>query len=216
MIKLVNELNEKNFKIVVVNDGSSSKYNTIFESISSIAHVISYERNCGKGYALKQGLKYIKKNYNGNYIVVTLDCDGQHTVKDAKKLCDIAQKNPNAIITGKRIRGKHTPIRSRLGNSITRILYHIATGINIYDTQTGLRAFNSDLIDTLLNISGDRYEYEMNVLLLLPSRDIKIVEVEVEVIYIDNNSGSHFNTITDARRIFKQILSFMLKKDKNI
>ena len=53
----------------------------------------------------------------------------------------------NAKVKGKRIRSKKTPLRSRLGNSITRLIYHITTGVNIYDTQTGLRSFSNQLLN---------------------------------------------------------------------
>ena len=161
---LVQELAANKFDVIVVNDGSNEEYNEIFESIEAKAKVLKYKINKGKGYALKYGLKYIKENYN-DYVVVTMDSDGQHTVKDAIKLCEYTIKHPLELVIGKRIRGAKTPFRSKLGNSITKIIYRIATGVNVYDTQTGLRCFSDKLMDFNLNIEGDRYEYEMNVLL---------------------------------------------------
>ena len=134
--------------------------------------------------------------------------DGQHTVQDAIKLCNYIEKNPYELALGKRIRNKNTPLRSKLGNSITKIIYRISTGINIYDTQTGLRAFSNILMHKMLNIEGSRYEYEMNVLLKLPREGIKIKEIEIKTIYTDNNAGSHFNTLKDSFRIYKQIIKF--------
>ena len=207
---LVEELHNNNFEIIVVNDGSNKKYNEIFNSLTPYAKVLSYDENQGKGYALKYGLKYIKNNYSNNYIVVTMDSDGQHTVKDALKLIEYTSNHPNELVLGKRIRSKKTPLRSRIGNSITRFIYHITTGVNIYDTQTGLRCFTNKLIDFLLNVDGNRYEYEMNVLLASPREKIKLTEIEIETIYIDNNSGSHFNALTDSFKIYKEILKFAL------
>jgi len=209
LIKLVDELVNNNFEIVVVNDGSNDSYDKIFNNLKKKSKVIEYKENKGKGHALKEGLIYIKEHYT-DYVVITMDSDGQHTVKDAIKLCDYALKNPNELVIGKRIRSSKTPIRSRIGNGITRLVYHIATGINIYDTQTGLRCFTNNLMDFLLSVSGERYEYEMNVLLLAPQEKIKITEVEIETIYIDNNANSHFNTLKDSFRVYKEILKFSL------
>lgn len=208
MIKLVEELTKHDITIVVVDDGSGEKYKDIFSNIKDKVRLISYPQNKGKGYALKTGLNCINNEFKENYIVVTMDSDGQHTVYDAIKLCEYVEKNPNELVLGKRIRNTDTPLRSRLGNSITKIVYKIATGINIYDTQTGLRAFSNILTDKMLNIEGDRYEYEMNVILKLPKEGVKIKEIEIETIYIDNNSGSHFNTLKDSVRIYKQIIKF--------
>ena len=119
-----------------------------------------------------------------------MDSDGQHKVSDAQKLCDYIKYNQDCIVIGKRIRSNKTPVRSRIGNSITKVIYNLVTGNNIYDTQTGLRAFSYRLIDFNLGVKGDRYEYEMNVLLEAPLDNIKIKEIEIETIYIDNNSNS--------------------------
>lgn len=210
LIKLVEELIQQDIIIVVVDDGSGEKYKDIFSNIKDKVRLISYPQNKGKGYALKTGLNCINNEFKENYIVVTMDSDGQHTVYDAIKLCEYVEKNPNELVLGKRIRNTKTPLRSRLGNSITKIVYKIATGINIYDTQTGLRAFSNILTDKMLNIEGDRYEYEMNVILKLPKEGVKIKEIEIETIYIDNNSGSHFNALKDSARIYKQIIKFSL------
>lgn len=209
LIKLVDELKKNKLNVVVVNDGSSKEYDSIFNKIKKKVKVISYETNQGKGYALKIGLEYIKENYK-DYVVVTMDSDGQHSVKDAIKLSNYAEKHPNELVIGKRIRSEKTPLRSKLGNSITMFIYRLSTGVKVYDTQTGLRAFTNELMDFMQNVEGNRYEYEMNVLLYAPSNDIKIKEIEIETIYIENNEGSHFNTIKDSYRVYKEIIKYSL------
>lgn len=208
-ITLIEKLSFTDLKIIVIDDGSGDNYKDIFDQISKHAKVISYKENKGKGYAIKKGLKYIKENYS-SFIVVTMDCDGQHTIEDALKLIDISKENENTLILGKRIRSNKTPIRSRIGNSITRFIYRTTTGLDIYDTQSGLRAFTDKIIDFLINIEGDRYEYEMNVLLECSKNKIKIKEVEITTIYIDNNSNSHFDTVKDSLLVYKEIIKFSL------
>ena len=65
-------------------------------------------------------------------------------------------------------------------------------------------------MDFNLNVKGERFEYEMNVLLYAPLENIKIKEIEIETIYFDNNSGSHFHTLKDSFRIYKEIIKFSL------
>ena len=60
----------------------------------------------------------------------------------------------------------------------------------------------------MLNVPGERFEYEMNMLLYCPKNNIKITEIEIETIYFNNNSKSHFNTVKDSLRIYKQIFKF--------
>ena len=139
-----------------------------------------------------------------------MDSDGQHSVKDAIKLGNYAEKHLNELVIGKRIRSKKTPLRSKIGNIITMLVYRLSTGVKVYDTQTGLRAFSHELMDFMQNVDGNRYEYEMNVLLYAPSNNIKIKEIEIETIYIENNEGSHFNTFKDSYRVYKEILKYSL------
>ena len=139
-----------------------------------------------------------------------MDSDGQHTVEDAKKLYHYVKEHPEELALGKRNRDKKIPLKSKIGNELTRIIYYLTTGLNIYDTQTGLRCFSNKLIDYMLSIPGERYEYEMNVLLQSPKEKVKVKEIEIKTIYIDNNSGSHFHPLKDSLKIYIEILKFSL------
>ena len=176
LINLINDLSKTNYKIIVVDDGSGQKYKKIFNQIKEKCELISYETNKGKGYALKKGLKYIKEKYKKNYVVVTMDSDGQHTIKDATNLLNYANEHKDTLVTGMRHRDNNVPIRSRIGNGITRFFYRKITNLDVYDTQTGLRAFSSKLTNYMLDINGDRFDYEMNVLLSCAKDGIKIKE----------------------------------------
>jgi len=210
LIVLLQELKKKKLEIVIVNDGSNSNYDDIFKEASKYAHIITHRKNKGKGIALKTGLEHINKTNNNKYIVITMDCDGQHSIKDAITIGNYAKENPNQLVLGKRLRSKKTPIRSRIGNEITRFIYRLTTGVNVYDTQTGLRAFSNELVPFMLDIEGERFEYEMNVLLKCPSNKIKIKEIEIETIYHDNNSHSHFKTIKDSTLVIVEIFKFLI------
>lgn len=209
LIKLSEELYAKEFLCIIVDDGSGKYYEEIFNSCKKYASIISYEKNMGKGYALKKGLNYIKDNFT-EYVIVTIDSDGQHSVEDAEKLCVFAMDNQDTLVLGMRRRDKKVPIKSRIGNSITRIIYKISTDVDIYDTQTGLRAFSEKLAHKMINIEGSKYEYEMNVLLQFAREKIKIREIEIRTIYIKNNKGSHFNVIKDSIKIYKEIIKFSI------
>lgn len=210
LIKLLEKIDRKEFHIIVVDDGSGKDYDEIFIKSKKYAQVIRYDTNHGKGYALKLGLKTIATKYDKDYIVVTMDSDGQHTIEDALKLCEYVSINPNTLVLGMRKRDGKVPLRSRIGNSITKAIYSIVSGVYVYDTQTGLRAFSDKLINFLTNISGDRFEYEMNVLLMCAKSHIPIHEIEIQTIYIEENKSSHFDTIKDSYRVYKEIIKFSL------
>ena len=164
----------------------------------------------GKGQAIRTGLSYIYETFSGDYQVVTVDADGQHKVSDAKELCLLVGTLPDTLYLGSRRLVGDVPARSSFGNNLTRKVFRLATGVAVHDTQTGLRAFNSSLIPRLLRIKGNRYEYEMNMLMELASSGTSIKEMEIETIYINDNEGSHFNPFKDSVRIYKEIIKFVL------
>ncbi len=203
--RIVNELKENNFDVIVINDGSDINYKEFFDACNT--KIISYPTNRGKGYALKKGLEYVKNNYE-KYIIVTIDSDGQHTVEDAINLCRYVRENPDTLAIGKRLRKDNVPVRSKIGNALTKFVFELATGEKIYDTQSGLRAFSNNLMDYMIEIEGERFEYEMNVLLYLSKRNIKYKEIEIQTIYIDNNKKSHFKALKDSLKIYGKIAEF--------
>ncbi len=208
LLDLLHDLRVAGIKAVVVDDGSGPDFAGIFKQACELATVLSYEQNQGKGHALKFGLNYINEHIQGRYVVVTLDADGQHRVEDAERVCDAAQRQPGTLVLGSRKQGNGSPLRSRLGNFVTRKVYSLSTGHTVYDTQTGLRAFDAQLLPFLLQVPGERYEYEMNVLLAAVREGINIEEVTISTIYLEDNCRSHFSAVRDSWRVFKEILKF--------
>ena len=212
-IDFVKELKEKNLPMLVVNDGSGDEFDHYFAEAEEIgAKVVHHDVNRGKGKALRTGFEAIKKVFPDAEGVITADCDGQHTTKDLLRVIDTMEQNPEAIIIGGRFSKKDddVPVRSQIGNTITRWVFRLATGLKIRDTQTGLRGIPAYLFDKMAELKGDRYEYEMNMLLYLKEWSIPYVEIPIETVYFDNNKQSHYNTFKDSWRIFKQIFKYCL------
>ncbi len=202
---LVRDLTRVGFSVVVVDDGSGAAFEPIFRRCAEHAEICTHPENAGKGRALKTGLAYIRDTYGESPIVVTVDADGQHAVKDALAVCRMAEQNPHTLVFGSRKFTGKVPFRSRLGNSITQIAYHIFSGVRMCDTQTGLRAFSGDLIPRLLDTAGERYDYEMTMLFEFTKQGIPILEHEIATIYENNNASSHFKPIRDSLRLYRQI-----------
>ena len=208
LIRLVEELSGAGFAVVVVDDGSGSDYHEIFKDAARHAAVLTHFKNRGKGQALKTALSYIWENFSEDSVIVTVDADGQHSVEDAASLVRIAREHPDTLILGSRTFKGDIPLRSRFGNAATRLVYRLTTGLSVYDTQTGLRAFHMDLVPRMLDIPGARYEYEMNVLLTFARNRVPILEEPIETIYLNNNESSHFDTLKDSARVYREILKF--------
>lgn len=197
--------------IVIVNDGSSSQYSLFFAKLSTEYPTINHYKNLGKGRALKTGINYILNNYPNIKAIITADCDGQHTVKDIKKCYHKWQKSKSSLILGCRdFTNEKVPLKSRYGNKITKDIFMLFTGLKISDTQTGLRVIPKEVSSIILDVKGERYEYETNVLLETKKLDIPIVEEKISTIYINNNKESHFNPIKDSIEIYKLFIKYII------
>ena len=208
LIGIVRGLKRHGFEILVVDDGSGAKYAGIFQEVEKEAFVISFPSNRGKGHALKAAFACLKGRARDSDTIVTLDCDGQHRIEDAARLCDAAALEPGTLFLGSRRHSRASPLRSRFGNAVTRMAFRLRAGIPVSDTQTGLRAFSARLLPQASRIAGERYEYEMNALLHCAQRGVPVREIPIETVYFDNNAGSHFRPIRDSWRVCREILKF--------
>lgn len=213
LIDTLQKLEDQGFILMVVDDGSGVEYDPVFIEATQYARVIRYEVNRGKGGALKQGMRCMKKCFPDAKYFITADADGQHKPEDIQKISDYLHENGGFVIGSRAFVGE-VPLRSRFGNTITRGVYHIISGVQVQDTQTGLRGFECAMIDWLLQIPGTRYEYEMNVLMSAARDKITIGEVSIETVYEDNNEGSHFRPLRDSVKIYREIFRFALSQNK--
>ena len=95
LIKLIEKIHEKSdFRILVIDDGSSSKCQNIFDKAQQYATVLRHKVNQGKGQALKTAFDYIRQQ-NSYGTVVTADADGQHKIWEIFPTANKASENPN-------------------------------------------------------------------------------------------------------------------------
>ena len=198
-------------ELIVVNDGSGPQFDPIFSSIAELENVvyISYPKNMGKGYALKQGFKYCQDNHDQNDIIVRADCDGQHTIEDIKKVYWAVKSHPKAFVLGSRdMNSPNVPARSKVGNKQIRRMFKFFYGLKMYDSQTGLRGATVEITSKLIGVKGDRFDYEHSELIFLKKNKFDILEVPIKTIYPENveDHVSHFRTFKDGIRVFGAML----------
>ena len=210
LVKLVDELTEAKLSVLIVDDGSTEEQKAVFDELEKRdIPVVRHAVNQGKGRAIKSGFNYLLINHPELKGVVTADCDGQHTPADIQRVMDALCEHPDDMIIGARKFTGNVPMRSLLGNKITRAVFWFATGIKVTDTQTGLRGFPASCLKRIMKLSGERYELEMNMLLALKDWNMHATEVPIETIYINDNAGSHFNALKDGMLVFRQIIAYM-------
>ncbi|WP_414838658.1 GtrA family protein [Carnobacterium sp. TMP28] len=219
LISYVDELIKENFDLIlVINDGSSDKYQSIFIELTKRKEVTVHRHivNLGKGRALKNGFNYFmnlveEADFSG---VITVDSDGQHSVEDVIRIREVLTTTSHSLILGSRNFDQSTvPFKSKFGNKLTSKVFQLLYGIRLMDTQTGLRALTTDCVASFIPLAGERFEYETNMLIEAAHAKIPIQEIEIETIYMNDNSETHFDPINDSLKIygalFKTFFNYM-------
>lgn len=210
LIKLLEELKTNKLQpVIVVDDGSGEKYSDIFTQAERLARdtggvVLHHTENRGKGRALKTAFSYVLEHFPAVVGCVTADSDGQHTVSCIERVGGALREHPEKLILGAReFDREDIPWKSRFGNSVTEKVFAYVVGLHISDTQTGLRGIPAAFMRSLLDVKGERFEFETQM--LLESRNhYPILEVPIETIYESkDNHQTHFRPLADSWKIYK-------------
>ena len=199
-------------RFVVVNDGSRAQDAPIFEQVADMpgVHLLRHAVNMGKGRGMKTGFNYILGRFPGAGAIVC-DADGQHPADSVADVAAAMEQEPGALVLGvRRFReNKQMPKANYLGNQITRMVFFLISGMRYADTQCGLRGYPAQVMEKLITIPGERFEYENTMLLAVRSRGIPVVQVGMPAVYQpEGEYTSHFNKVRDSVRIYKMLLAY--------
>ena len=203
LAELVRRLLPEFGAVIVVDDGSTAGKDAIEAAARDSAIVLRHPANRGKGAALKTAFRHILENMPGVEGVVTADADGQHLPEDIEKTAAaLAGSGGARLVLGVRAFSGDVPLRSRIGNDTMRLVFRLMTGIAVTDTQTGLRGIPRSLLPRLLELDGDRYEYEIQMLADARFHAAPPLQVPIETVYVENNATSHFRPLADSAKVF--------------
>lgn len=211
--EFISSLTEVSDVVIIVDDGSGKKYRDVFDKAEKNdgVTVLRHAVNLGKGRSLKDAFNYVLDQYPDALGIVTADADGQHLLEDIQKISDALRENPRNLVLGCRnFQKAGIPWKSRFGNNLTRKICAFLCGVNVSDTQTGLRGIPANFLKILMHTPGERYEYETNMLLEC-NNGIQITEVPISTVYDScENHKTHFDPLWDSIIIYKVILAYSL------
>ena len=187
--------------VIVVADGCNDGTLDILQSIEGIT-IVSYEKNAGKGTALRRGFR--KALEMGFAYAITLDADGQHFPEDIPSLLQANMKHPGALIVGQRkgLEKAERSAGSKFANGFSNFWFAVQTGHYLRDTQTGFRLYPLKKLHGL-SLLTSRYEAELELLVFASWHGVKIVSTPVNVWYPKPEERvSHFRPVADFSRIF--------------
>ncbi|MFC8849828.1 MULTISPECIES: glycosyltransferase [unclassified Micromonospora] len=206
LLHLIRDLDRH--RVVVVDDGSGPGYADLFARAAGLgAEVVTLPVNQGKGHALRTGFAHLRDHYPGRDVVCA-DSDGQHRPEDVRAVADrLAASGADMVLGARRFTGD-VPARSRFGNTATRLVFRAATGRTLRDTQTGLRGYPARMLGWLGTVGGDRFDYEVRLLLRAVREGLRIEEVGIATVYLAGNASSHFRPLRDSARIYRPLFAF--------
>ena len=192
---------------VVVDDGSGPECAETFRRLAALPNVtvLRHAVNLGQGAALKTGFNYALVKYPGALGVVAADADGQHAAADIARVARTLVEQPRHIVLGARQFGPDVPLRSRLGNVLTRYIFRLFTGRQVSDTQIGLRGWPREACLRNLRLDMNGFDFQLECLL---RAEAPMREIPIQTIYLDGNKSSHFNPVRDSMRIYFLFLRY--------
>jgi len=203
---VLKELKDRDFKIIVIDDGSSDKtYEIAQDSIynSSNESIYRHILNRGLGAALKTGIEAaLFKNAD---IIVTFDADGQHHPEDILKVCKPISEGKADFVIGTRD-FREMPKSKKFGNQVMNIITRVFYGIHVSDSQSGLRAFNKKAAE-VLDIYWRGYGVSSEIIGEIKKHDLKIEEVPIQTIYTDYSMSKGTGLGVGLKILFKLIIN---------
>ena len=216
---LVQYLEQFQFPIILVNDGSHAECTAIlrkldqqFDQVSLIEHV----ENKGKGQAVITGLRYAA--HIGMTHALQLDADGQHHWDDVAKFFQLSQQQPEAMVIGQPIFDASVPKKRLYGRYITHFWVWVnSLSFDIKDSMCGFRIYPLDTTIAVLNKAKfqPRMGFDSEILVRLKWEDVPFINIPTPVIYPEHGI-SHFDAWRDNIGISKAHATLFIEMLKRL
>ncbi len=187
--KLIVQLQNNGYSIIVCNDGSNDMTGEIAEKMDVI--VINHKKNRGYGAAIRS--IFLKAHEMKAEILVTFDADGQHRVEDITSLIQPIKDDKADIVIGSRFLGQdesNIPKYRKIGIKVITKIANVSGEKELTDSQSGLRSYNEKAIK-LITPSEEGMGVSTEILIKANNADLRIYEIPVKILYEGNTSSQH-------------------------
>jgi glycosyltransferase involved in cell wall biosynthesis len=191
--------------VVVVDDGSLDGTADVLRGLS--LSLIRFDRNRGKGAALKAGFDWaLAGGFDG---VVTIDADGQHEVSEITRLADTASARGVDIL----IASRYTQFQQMAGLRSSWNRFGVwcmkkRTGFEITDSQSGFRYYSAAMLRQI-EVKAKGYNMEMEILLKAWRGGFVIGSLPIAARVADGRGTSHYRAVRDTWNICMTFLRYM-------
>lgn len=197
---------ERNWKIIIVNDGSTDNSKEILDSHVHEKNYLAIHHKVNKGYggAIKTGINAATTEF-----IVTIDGDGQHVLEDIDKLLNVIIDNEADMIVGSRKGLKSASLYRSLGKWLLRRIAKILLPIQIEDLNSGMKLYRTSLVQSYLNLCPDTMAFSDIITLIFISKKHLVLEFPISI--KDRETGqSTIRTFTAFETVLEIINIVML------
>jgi len=176
--QLMDYCRQRNWKIILVNDGSVDRTREVLESYPLTEHfkVIHHKLNRGYGAAIKSGISNCDTEF-----CITIDADGQHRLEDVEKLYSCLKSKDADMVVGSR-RGTPSASHARgLGKSIIRWIARILMTVPVYDLNSGMKIYTTGLAKKYIRLTPDTMAYSDIITLVFISNRHLVLEESITI-----------------------------------
>ncbi|UTF59727.1 glycosyltransferase family 2 protein [Gilvimarinus sp. DA14] len=182
----MSRLQSQGFNCILVNDGGDEEATALLRELSesSGCELVEQRPNGGKGRAVILGLHHAANL--GYSHVLQIDADGQHDTDDVPRLLSLAQRYPQAVITGVPEYDESVPKHRLYSRYITHVWVWIETlSLEIKDSMCGFRIYPvAPVVALSRQVSlGGRMDFDTEILVRLYWRGVRIISLPTRVIY---------------------------------
>lgn len=193
-------------RVIVVDDGSTD--DTVDVARDNGAKVIELGKNYGYGFAITTGFNVAKEIYD---IVVTIDADGQHNPSEIPILLEPIVKDEADIVIGSRfLQDIKIPFYRRFGIWLITLAFNLGKS-NITDSQSGFRAFKSDVLREL-NIEETGFGQTTEIMIKARKHGYRIKEVPISCSYRNLKEDSHMNPLRHGFDVIWATIKWRVKE----
>jgi glycosyltransferase involved in cell wall biosynthesis len=175
---LIGHCREKNWKIILVNDGSIDRTKEYLQTLAEepILTVIHHKLNKGYGAAIKSGIDACETDY-----LITFDADGQHDLEDIDKLHNCLVANDADMVVGSRKGLKSSSHLRGIGKWMIRLIAHIMMTVPVHDLNSGMKIYRTDLAKKYLYLTTDTMSFSDVITLVFINNRHLVLEEPIRI-----------------------------------
>lgn len=190
-------------EVLVVDDGSSDGTARVARAHS--CHLLSHEKNQGKGAAIRTAIPWILER--GFDAAVFLDADGQHLATEVTRFVEEFERSGADLIVGTRMHENSAmPLVRKFSNRISSGLVSLLAGTRVTDSQSGFRLLSARLLRRIASSGGKGFDLESEMIIDAVRGGMRYAEVPISCIYKDEKS--HYRPVRDSA----QFLALVVRK----